>query len=148
MTPRHTFGRAYSAVEPHDSVIAKWREGLFIREQKCLQAKRWIISVMRCIEKIGKRIFTSEELYEFEDELRRLYPSNRHIKVKIRQKLQMLRDKGYLDDDRCDGEWTDEWSSMCDDDCPACGAFSYDIDQSREHLPARDCFMVLRSGNS
>ena len=24
--------------------------------------------------------------------------------------------------DRCDGEWTDEWSSMCDDDCPGCGA--------------------------
>jgi hypothetical protein len=24
--------------------------------------------------------------------------------------------------DRCDGEWTDEWSSMCDDDCPICGA--------------------------
>jgi hypothetical protein len=23
---------------------------------------------------------------------------------------------------RCDGEWTDAWSSMCDDDCPICGA--------------------------
>jgi hypothetical protein len=23
--------------------------------------------------------------------------------------------------DRCDGTWADEWSSMCDDDCPTCG---------------------------
>jgi DNA-directed RNA polymerase subunit M/transcription elongation factor TFIIS len=24
--------------------------------------------------------------------------------------------------ERCDHEWEDVWSSMCDDDCPACGA--------------------------
>lgn len=23
---------------------------------------------------------------------------------------------------RCDSVWTDEWSCMCDDDCPRCGA--------------------------
>jgi hypothetical protein len=23
---------------------------------------------------------------------------------------------------RCKGDWTDEWSCMCDDDCPHCGA--------------------------
>jgi hypothetical protein len=23
---------------------------------------------------------------------------------------------------RCGNEWSDEWSCMCDDDCPACGA--------------------------
>jgi DNA-directed RNA polymerase subunit RPC12/RpoP len=23
---------------------------------------------------------------------------------------------------RCGGEWPDEWSCMCDDDCPYCGA--------------------------
>jgi len=24
--------------------------------------------------------------------------------------------------DRCGKDWTDEWSCMCDDDCPHCGA--------------------------
>jgi predicted nucleic acid-binding Zn-ribbon protein len=24
--------------------------------------------------------------------------------------------------DRCGSEWPDEWSCMCDDDCPDCGA--------------------------
>ena len=28
----------------------------------------------------------------------------------------------YYDCDRCNREWTDEWSCMCDDDCPHCGA--------------------------
>jgi type II restriction enzyme len=41
--------------------------------------------------------FTIEEMYRFEDELRTNYPSNRHIKEKMRQQLQVLRDKGYLE---------------------------------------------------
>lgn len=28
----------------------------------------------------------------------------------------------YYTCDRCGGDWTDEWSCMCDDDCPDCGA--------------------------
>jgi len=24
--------------------------------------------------------------------------------------------------DQCDGDWTDEWSCCCDDQCPHCGA--------------------------
>ena len=28
----------------------------------------------------------------------------------------------YYTCERCDGTWEDEWSCMCDDDCPHCGA--------------------------
>lgn len=28
----------------------------------------------------------------------------------------------YYECDRCGEEWADEWSCMCDDDCPHCGA--------------------------
>jgi len=51
--------------------------------------------------------------------------------------------------DRCDGKWADEWSSMCDDDCPACGARHMspcgsedltNVIDKREHL-----FIVLQS---
>ena len=27
--------------------------------------------------------------------------------------------------DRCGSNWTDEWSCMCDDDCPECGSRHY-----------------------
>jgi predicted RNA-binding Zn-ribbon protein involved in translation (DUF1610 family) len=32
-----------------------------------------------------------------EDRLKAIYPNNRHVKQKIRQQLQVLRDLGYLD---------------------------------------------------
>jgi type II restriction enzyme len=78
-------------------VLAKWRQTLFLRDQKDVHAKGWILSVMNCIEKLNKAEFTIGELYQFEGVLQSTYPSNRHIKEKIRQKLQILRDKGYLD---------------------------------------------------
>lgn len=52
---------------------------------------------MRCVEKIGKNEFTLEDVYRFENELSILHPENKHIRDKIRQQLQILRDKGYLD---------------------------------------------------
>jgi DNA-directed RNA polymerase subunit RPC12/RpoP len=30
--------------------------------------------------------------------------------------------RNYYRCERCGGEWTDEWSAQCDDDCPHCGA--------------------------
>ncbi|MFZ0525389.1 MAG: hypothetical protein WA776_12140 [Xanthobacteraceae bacterium] len=30
--------------------------------------------------------------------------------------------RSYYECDRCGYEWQDEWSCMCDDDCPECGA--------------------------
>ena len=31
---------------------------------------------------------------------------------------------------RCETPWTDEWSCMCDDDCPQCGARHMSPDES------------------
>ena len=36
-------------------------------------------------------------LYKFETELSQKHPLNRFVKDKIRQQLQVLRDKGYLE---------------------------------------------------
>lgn len=32
----------------------------------------------------------------------------------------------------CEHEWTDEWSAMCDDECPRCGARSISPIESEE----------------
>jgi type II restriction enzyme len=42
------------------------------------------------------REFTNEEVYAFARELEKLHPDNRHIRDKIRQQLQVLRDAGLL----------------------------------------------------
>jgi type II restriction enzyme len=82
--------------EPKDSVLAKWRRTLFLRNES-LEARGWLIEVMKCVEAIGKREFQIDDVYAFEAQLSGLYPDNRNVRPKIRQQLQYLRDRGYLD---------------------------------------------------
>jgi type II restriction enzyme len=81
---------------PKEAVLSKWRKTLFLRDQG-LEARGWLIEVMNCVESIGRKEFELSDVYAFEDELRVLYPNNNHIKQKIRQQLQVLRNQGYLD---------------------------------------------------
>jgi type II restriction enzyme len=82
--------------EPKDVVLAKWKRTLFLREQS-QDARGWLLEVMRCIETLGKQEFALNDVYAFEQRLSHLYPSNQNVKPKIRQQLQFLRDRGYLD---------------------------------------------------
>lgn len=52
---------------------------------------------MACIEKLEAPEFTLADVYRFEPQLHKLHPGNRHIRAKIRQQLQVLRDAGYLE---------------------------------------------------
>ena len=56
-------------------------------------------ALWECIELLVSEpgaIFTLEEIYMAEPILQRLYPTNNHLKAKIRQQLQVLRDHQYL----------------------------------------------------
>lgn len=77
-------------------VLAEWQKTLFLREEEQIEAKGWLLDVMRCIDSLGKEDFVLDNVYAFEKELSLLHPDNQHIKDKIRQQLQVLRDKGYL----------------------------------------------------
>jgi len=55
------------------------------------------LDIMNCIEKLGSKEFTLDEIYTLENLLSKKHPDNKHIKDKIRQQLQILRDKGYLE---------------------------------------------------
>ena len=82
---------------PRANVLAKWRQTLFLREQDNISTRGWLINVLRCVERIRKPVFQITDLYGYEDELRAIYPNNRHIKEKVRQQLQVLRDKGLIE---------------------------------------------------
>lgn len=41
--------------------------------------------------------FTLEQMYLFEILLKKIYPNNNHIRDKIRQQLQILREYGYVE---------------------------------------------------
>jgi type II restriction enzyme len=81
---------------PRELVLRQWQKTLFLRDEG-VEARGWLIEVMKCVENIGRREFQLEHVYAFEAALSRIYPENRHVGQKIRQQLQVLRDRGYLD---------------------------------------------------
>ena len=64
---------------------------------KDLEARGWLLDVLKCVNTIPKQIFLIEDIYYFEEQLAILHPRNHNIKAKIRQQLQVLRDKGFLE---------------------------------------------------
>lgn len=84
-------------VEPKEKVLSDWKRTLFLRDEKEINAKGWLLDIMLCVEKIGRKEFSLDELYIFENDLSKKHPDNHHIKDKIRQQLQVLRDRNYLE---------------------------------------------------
>ena len=83
--------------EKKETVLKKWQKTLFLRDCRRLELKGWTLDIMRCIDALGKTEFTLEEIYSFENFLSKRYVNNKHIKDKIRQQLQFLRDKNYIE---------------------------------------------------
>ncbi len=85
------------SIIPKAKVMAEWKKTTFLREQKEPSAKGWLLDIMNCIEKVGRSEFDLGDMYAFEIALKEKHKDNRHIRDKIRQQLQILRDKGYLE---------------------------------------------------
>ncbi len=83
-------------IREKELVLAEWQKTLFLR-QESLETRGWLLDVMNCVELLGKREFTLDEVYLFERHLGELYPGNQNVKPKIRQQLQYLRDRGSID---------------------------------------------------
>ena len=79
-----------------DDVVKKVQKTRFLMEYT-VSARGWILDVLNCVNRIPSRDFSLKEIYHFADELQVKYPDNHHIKDKIRQQLQILRDKGVLE---------------------------------------------------
>lgn len=56
----------------------------------------WTLDVLRVVRSLGKREFRTSDMYDYVRHFEQLHPENRHIKDKIRQQLQVLRDRGFL----------------------------------------------------
>ena len=83
-------------IEPKNKIISEWQKTLFLRGEKEISAKGWLLDIMNCIEKLGNKEFFLDDIYAFENILSKKHTENKHIKDKIRQQLQVLRDKNYL----------------------------------------------------
>lgn len=82
--------------QPVETVVSSIQRTNFISRYN-LEGRGWIIDILNCINRIENSIFTLKEVYNFEAELQIKHPNNLHIKDKIRQQLQILRDKGIIE---------------------------------------------------
>jgi type II restriction enzyme len=80
--PPETVRTRYNLVRPLSQVDVK--------------ARGWTLDVLRIVREIGKPRFSLADIYAFEDALADIYPENRNVRPKIRQRLQVLRDLGYI----------------------------------------------------
>lgn len=78
------------------TVEDSFNKTLFLRE-KSGDSKGWILDIMLCVDAIYKNEFTLDDIYQFENKLKVKYPNNNFIKDKIRQQLQILRDKNIIE---------------------------------------------------
>lgn len=85
-----------STIIKPELVQQQWQQTLFLKEQTH-KNKNWLLTIMRCIERINQDEFNLKDVYFFEDELSTLFPNNKHIKDKIRQQLQKLRDQNIIE---------------------------------------------------
>lgn len=80
----------------HNKVIDDYAR---IKELKnnSLASRGWMLDVLSCVERAKEDVFTLKEMYELCDELQDKHRDNAHVKDKIRQQLQFLRDKGLIE---------------------------------------------------
>lgn len=84
-------------VNEKEEIMKQWQKTLFLRDFKTKDLKGWILDTLKCIERLKKETFSLQEMYQFENFLSQKHPRNRYVKDKIRQQLQFLRDRDYLE---------------------------------------------------
>jgi len=65
-----------------------------------------LVDVLIAMNLVEGSSFTLQQVYMYENLLRKLHPTNQHIKAKIRQQLQILRDFGVVKFENLRGNYT------------------------------------------
>ena len=60
------------------------------------EMRGWTLDVLNLLRSLHKQTFSLADAYALEPHLSSLHPANRHVRPKIRQQLQILRDLGLL----------------------------------------------------
>ena len=64
---------------------------------KSIDSRGWLLDVLSCINDISKTEFTLSDVYGYVEVLQKKHINNNNVEAKIRQQLQFLRDKGFIE---------------------------------------------------
>ena len=82
--------------ESKNKIMNHWQKTSFLKQSTNVKAKGWLLDIMKCIDRLNKKNFNLLDMYQFEKYLKLKHPENNNIQAKIRQQLQLLRDKEYI----------------------------------------------------
>jgi type II restriction enzyme len=80
---------------PQDEIRTIWKRTAFLEDGNVV-SRSWLAVTMGIVSRLKSESFSLADVYNAENELVRLFPKNKNIKAKVRQQLQILRDKGWL----------------------------------------------------
>ena len=83
--------------EIEKSIVRKNVERAFHMKIDNLESRGWLFDVLHCMNGIMASEFTLAQMYQFESILEEKHPDNHNIRAKIRQQLQVLRDRGVIE---------------------------------------------------
>ena len=78
-----------------DEVLEAWRTTLLLRAE-IPETRGWLIETLKCVESIFRDAFSLAEVYAGGDRIRAVFPDNHFVREKMRQQLQILRDRGVI----------------------------------------------------
>ena len=83
-------------VRPVSQVRREYRDTIAIKKVET-ENRGWTLDVLRVVQDLPSCEFTLEVMYAFDKDLAALHPKNKHVRPKMRQQLQVLRDMGYVE---------------------------------------------------
>lgn len=85
-----------SQVESIKNITFKMQQANKLKTDNVAQ-RGWLLDILNCVNSIEPHEFELWDVYRFENQLAQKHPDNNNIRPKIRQQLQILRDKGVIE---------------------------------------------------
>jgi type II restriction enzyme len=82
-------------IVPEEEVRTKYQRVKPFQQLSVTQ-RGWSLDVLNAVRSLNKVEFTNDDVYGLVPHFEKLHPGNRHIRDKIRQQLQVLRDAKLL----------------------------------------------------
>ena len=76
--------------------MEKYSQSLKLKTED-INSRTWLMEIIECVDKITHEIFTVKDMYTFAPELEKKRQTNHNVEAKIRQQLQILVSKGFLE---------------------------------------------------
>lgn len=83
-------------VLPQHSALRHFEQFRFLQNGDLVR-RGWILELLAVLDQLPADLFSLSDVYQFESVFAKKYPDNKFIRPKLRQQLQVLRDRGVIE---------------------------------------------------